>query len=571
MATLRSRIKGRTAAKADDACLPGAGCTGAYRIRDTVCRPCSPGDGARRVDSDSITESLRFRSILWPAAQADGLREDIEEPACFHDLNLDQLVAAITQAWPDENLAPFFRTPLRDVEAVAYRQAVFRDLEHLAMRSATDAFTQSMRDVHARRAGIEKLYYPYEKERAFLGAADAYCSAVQTLAGELDRLQPASNGLRALRTYSISYLASAAFAELAMDADELKSALNDIDYGLVIRSGSVTVRPYEGETDASVDIEATFAKFRLDAAKDYRSRHRGRIGVNGLNHIEAQILDKIALLHPQPFAALDAFCTQHEHFIDPTIERFAREACFYLAWLAYIEPIRRAGLPFCYPAVDAASKNIEAADAFDVVLAAQRVKERQPVVGNGFALHGAERLLVVSGPNHGGKTTFARMFGQLHWLAALGCTVPGKHARAFLFDRLFTHFEKEENIDTLRGKLQDDLFRIHRILEQATPRSVIVLNEIFASTTLDDALWLGRRIMAQLSRLDALGVCVTFLDELAAFDEKTVSMVAAVDPRDPAVRTFKVTRRPPDGLAYALAVAEKHRVTRDWLLRRIAP
>lgn len=523
------------------------------------------------MDSDSITASFSFRSILWPAAEADEVREGAEEPACFHDLNLDQFVAAIVAAWPDENLAPFFHMPLRGSDAVSYRQAVFRDLEHAPLRAAIDAFARAMRDVHARLAGIEKLYYPYEKERAFVGAADAYCAAVQTLARELDRLQPASSGLRALRTYAISHLASAAFAELAMDVAELLSALNDIDYGLVIRSGSVTVRPYEGEADASVDIEATFAKFRFDTAKDYRSHHHGRIGANGLNHIEAQILDKIALLHPQPFAALDVFCTRHEHFIDPTLERFAREACFYLAWLSYIEPMRRSGLPFCYPTVDAASKAIEAADAFDVVLAAQRVRERQPVVGNGFALRSVERIMVVSGPNHGGKTTFARMFGQLHWLAALGCTVPGTQARLFLFDRLFTHFEKEENIETLRGKLQDDLHRIHAILEQATPRSVIVLNEIFASTTLDDALWLGRRIMARLSRLDAPAMCVTFLDELATFDEKTVSMVAEVDPHDPAIRTFKITRRPPDGLAYALAVAEKHRVTRAWLLRRIAP
>ena len=121
----------------------------------------------------------------------------------------------------------------------------------------------------------------------------------------------------------------------------------------------------------------------------------------------------------------------------------------------------------------------------------------------------------------------------------------------------------------MSGKLEDDLVRIREILQAATPASVVILNEIFASTTLHDARFLGTKLLTKVMRLDALCVYVTFVDELADLGEQVVSLMSTVDPRTPAERTYRVVRKPADGLAYALAIAEKYDLTYERLRNRL--
>jgi DNA mismatch repair protein MutS len=510
-----------------------------------------------------VTEPLR--SILSDRSQTDPDASGEEAPGFFADLNLGQVVEEVVEGREEYRLRTFFHTPLLDAGAVAYRQEVARDLEQEEVFACVEAFTRKMRTMRAHLAQAERVHYQYQKTRWFFDAAEIYGEAVSSLADELNRLDLRSRGLIAFLACLGKYLASDGFVARARETRKVREGLTSVKYCVRIRNARVRVTRFESEADYSAEVEETFAKFKQAAAKDYLIKPSAW---EQMDCVEARVSDFVMKLYPDVFRALDEYCARHRDYLDPAIAVFERETQFYVAYLEYIERFTSAGLAFCYPRVSTESKEISVRETFDLALANTLVPD-QTVVCNDFYLTGSERVVIVTGPNQGGKTTFSRMFGQLAYLASLGLPVPGEEAALFLPDRVFTHFEREEAPATLQGRLEDELVRIHEILEEATGNSIIIMNESFTSTTLDDALLLGKVVMKEFMERDVLCVYVTFVDELASLGESTVSMVASVAPEDEPTRTFKIVRKPADGLAYATAIAEKYELTYDILKRRV--
>ncbi|MEN6412726.1 MAG: hypothetical protein ABFC84_08170 [Veillonellales bacterium] len=511
---------------------------------------------------------MKLHSILF-GEMADSRiteTETAEVPDFFSDLILDQIIDAITADKQEYHLKPFFYTPLHDINLIRYRYEVMQDLADRNLFDCIKAFTSKMSCMREQLVQADKLHYKYQKESWFLAAVEVYCEAVGCLVHDLSLVELKSRGFLAFRDYITEYYQSQIFTALLTETKQSKTDLSLVQYCMLIQDNCIQVRKYAAETDYSAAVEKTFEKFRQGAGKNYQIQFSD---YPEMNHVEEQILDFVAKLYPEIFSRFDNYCIVHDNYLDETLKIFDREIQFYIAYLEFIERFEQNGLKFCYPQVSSTGKEVCAYESFDLALANKLIGEKVRVVCNDFYLKGNERIFVVSGPNQGGKTTFARTFGQLHYLAGIGCPVPGRKAQLFLFDKLFTHFEKAENIKNLRGKLQDDLVRIYDILNQATADSIIIMNEIFTSTTLKDAGFLGKQIMKRIVQLDALCVCVTFIDELTACSENIVSLVSTVVPENPALRTYKIVRKSAGGRLYAVSLAEKYRLTYECLKERI--
>lgn len=505
----------------------------------------------------------RFTSILFPRG---GAAETVDvAPDCFGDLHLDGIIAAVNAGDPADRVDEFFYAPLHDVAGVEHRHEVFRDLESDEIRQPIVNLVDGMRTMRTRLDEADQLRHKLQRQGWFLYAVQMFCDTMTSLRNDLARVEPASAGLGDFARYVAEYVDSAAFTNLARDTEAVRAELQKIRYTVHIQGSRVSVEKYSGQADYSQGVAAAFGRFTTEVSADYHVALKDRAD---MNHVETQILQCVAGLYSEAFALLAKFCRRNQSFVEPTIVRFDREIRFYLHYLAFVRRFTAAGLHFSYPEVTIESGQLSAYGACDLALAINLEGEQQPLVSNDFWLSGPEKIFVVTGPNQGGKTTFARTVGQCAYLASLGCPIPARSARFTLPDRIYTHFERQETLATLQGKLEDELVRIHCVLSRATASSIIVMNESFSSTTAADATLIGAQIIGRIVELGCVAVYVTFLDSLATADQACVSLVGDVASDDR--RMFTFNRRPADGLAYAAALAVKYGLDYDVLARRIS-
>lgn len=517
-------------------------------------------DSGHRADA---LPTARWGSILFSDEAAATRADGAVQPDCFRDLRLDAVVAAVTRPYAQFRLEPLFHAPLATLVEVGWRQAIVRDCMTPAIADGLRAFAVTQAAMRAAGDAEAAAYHPLQKLRWRFDARAAYAAGIVSLVSALTAAAPSSAGLRNVHGMLIDYVASAAFQDLWSGATDLDARLKSVRYSIRTEGSYVEVGAAEAGHDFGAETEELFARFQQDdgSAPSFTPDLPGR-----MTQLEEQILERVALLNRPLFAEIDRFCSRHADFLDPLAERLDRELHFYLAYLDFAGGL--APLPFTLPGITD-DKAILIEDGVDLALAASLEPEARPVANN-VQLAGRERMAVITGPNQGGKTTFARMVGQIHYLALLGLPVPAANARLFLCDAIFTHFERQESLTGPGGKLHDDVVRIHQILDRVTDRSLVILNEIFTSTTLEDARRLSRAMAGKILARDMLCVWVTFLDELAALSEQTVSLVAEVAPDDVAKRTYRICPRPPDGLAYALALADKYGLTEQRLRERLA-
>lgn len=162
-------------------------------------------------------------------------------------------------------------------------------------------------------------------------------------------------------------------------------------------------------------------------------------------------------------------------------------------------------------------------------------------------------LVVITGANQGGKSTFLRSIGLAQLMMQCGMFVPAELFTANLCDFLFTHFRREEDISMNSGKLDEELSRMNEIADNITSKSMLLFNESFAATNEREGSEIARQIISALIERRFKVFYVTHLFEFAHdfyTNNPGNALFLRAERQNDTTRTFKLVEGEPLQTSY---------------------
>lgn len=542
-------------------------------------------------------------------------------PRTQEDLGLDLLArelsgGSLTQREANGALA---RLPA-DIDSIVYRRQVLADIARSEeLEEALTALLPKLRELTAFSRSVRDADAPLLQAVWRIGELELYVECIDDLcaafdAAERDRAErdqgaALSEGFQALARYARDARAAEHFAPLKEELPRLKEGLK--------QKQSVTI---------GINLDERFrpVEAALLSVNPERFRQAGVLG-RFLDSLESSPKYRVsAPLHRMPapeniperkipltplFRDLDDVLRSLGKSLHRGLKEFLsvetaplagleQELSFYLGAHRLKSRLEAAGLPTCFPHIaDTSERRLGASGFYNLQLALRSLERHGTsgtaagtaagtaggsageIVMNELEFGGDVGILVITGANQGGKTTFVQGAGIIQVMAQAGLFVPASSATVSPVDTVITHFPTGEagNIET--GRLSQELGDLAGMFDEATDKSLLLLNESLASTNAAEALVVAEEMLAALRRVGTRTLYATHLHEIserlgelnqpADAGPKVGGLTAETQWDGETVRrTYRIVPGSPQGRSFARDLARKHGISYTQLIEK---
>jgi DNA mismatch repair protein MutS len=546
-------------------------------------------------------------SLLWPEGTRSGTAEIHGQSAL--DLGLQKLVEFM--AFDDKHrdaLGRILRSLCLEPGTINYRLDIIEELARFPeLVRCIEGLLPVLRDLKYYETFLALEWKTSLQEAIWrLRELEHYVDCVQKLSDAFRsiRKELRSQALRNLSALVLKVQGDPVFEKLTLTLPDLLSrirGLKSITIGVNLDAGMMPCEATLVSINADKYRESPFFKtlFGQDKWQGIGALHRAPEGSAYAGALMIPLFQDISRIMEKTTHPLARALKEFVSINSRVLTHLHGDFLFYLGALKLIDTLKNCGLPVTRPKVlDRQKRCFEAGDIYNVDLALHLSNQSggspenlaEGIVTNDFTQDRGGRIIIITGPNRGGKTTLLQAIGLAQIMMQVGLYVPAREASISICDNILTHYPALEKMEKGTGRFGEEAQRIGSLFESATRFSLLLLNESLSSTSGGESLYLAQDIVRVLRMLGARAVYATHLHGLAASatelnrdtrgDSAVLSMVALIQAHSERQEgeqkegrdtlrikpTFKIVPGPPEGHSYAIDLARRYGISREQLI-----
>lgn len=272
---------------------------------------------------------------------------------------------------------------------------------------------------------------------------------------------------------------------------------------------------------------------------------------------EEEVLREAKQFETEAFRAVIAWLIPFFKEIAEFFEAFRVHMAFLLGCVQLSERMESIGLSFTFPTI--CKNKAGGIHFFGLYELGMAILMRMQPVCNALSANGC-RLLVITGANQGGKSTYLRSLGIAQIMMQCGMFVPAAQFESCLYRNIFTHFTRREDQSMNSGRLDEELHRMDAIVRQVTRDSLVLLNESFATTTEKEGSIIAMELVSALYEngvsIGMVTHLLAFARELYAKREEPMVFLSAERKKD-GTRTYRMVEQAPENTSFGLDLYEE--------------
>ncbi len=430
-----------------------------------------------------------------PPPGAEALTQDLGLPIVF-------MAMAGGDAFLREVAAKALLASLVEPSTIRYRQAILRDCfdNPKTVRSLYELSVEAIqREKKGFWGGLTK--HPGYMLHRSVEVLEMFSGMLRQLRGitEQSRGDFESDGFQRFFAMLTTELTDEYFAEIGEHLRRLhfrRGVLESATLGRGLKGGEYRLRKPNDDRPGWFE----WLLQRGPPVFTYRLHERDEAGARMLSELRDRGINLVA----------NAMARSTDHILSFFI-LMRTELAFYIGCLNLKEALEAKGQTVCFPLpTPLGGRELSVDGLYDAALA---LSMERKIIGNTANADGKD-IIVVTGANQGGKSTFLRSLGLAQLMMQCGMFVPASRYSAAVSSAFFSHFKREEDASMTSGKFDEELERMNEIANRIHPQAMILFNESFAATNEREGSEIARQIVRALVER---GVRVCFVTHMYDF------------------------------------------------------